>query len=545
MSIGNAGDVFSVFGDSVLGVGSYVAQPLAMGHSAHAVLPSSHPSAGTWCKPLCVPEMDQVFPYGGSAYIRIPDRPWEALRYRLLEYLLTWPENRSWRQLVELWESLQHEWPLAIFASITTDEARECPWGRLLMLLTEAASRGVSEAEVPAAAFAAASREMFAAPHVMNTAFCAGWPIYGLLDRALEPSALLSHDHLSLRVRFFEFGFSSSKAPEEMVSFLNAAFEACAYEAPEEDCMVASRPLLRTLHDAQSKALFGRGVCPQGSIAVWLDHMEPAPIYPLCLNAYRNNIDDQLKRKGRHAEAAEIANLLSFQGFGDPGCRVLDVGANVGAITTMLALMGYRIVAAEPLPRNADLLEATLRLNGLAQVPFPGRQINAGEVSVLRMAIGEKAGEKIIFEGRGNAGDSQILAREACHNETHLCQGAVMTPVARLDDLFHYGDEPFCFMKIDVQGYEPQVLKGAMGLLDAKFIRTIYFEWRPNITLSRGEDPAVALWLLHSLDYRLMVPKSWFEFDPTGVNWVSAGPEHFRDFCFPQVKGNIIAHYSP
>ena len=127
--------------------------------------------------------------------------------------------------------------------------------------------------------------------------------------------------------------------------------------------------------------------------------------------------------------------------------HIVDVGANTGIFSLLVARLypACRVHAFEPFPPAADLLEANIRLNALENV------------LVRRAALSDYTGNLPLF----------------FNNALRLTQGAslqarsdrvnqVEVPVVRLDDyLLSEGISEIELLKIDVEGYEHQVLWGA------------------------------------------------------------------------------------
>lgn len=167
----------------------------------------------------------------------------------------------------------------------------------------------------------------------------------------------------------------------------------------------------------------------------------------------------------------------------EPGSVVLDIGANVGAITLGLARQvgaAGRVYAFEPAPPNRQRLQANLDLNpDLAQ-----------RVTVLPMGLGKEAATLYWHEEPGNPGNGWL--RPA---------GEEPVEVRTLDGVMgEQGLERLDFIKIDVEGMEWDIFQGATKTLK-HWCPTLYFE-----TLSRfreeGEGHAPILELLESLGYQ-------------------------------------------
>lgn len=126
------------------------------------------------------------------------------------------------------------------------------------------------------------------------------------------------------------------------------------------------------------------------------------------------------------------------------GDVVIDCGANHGFTTVLFSRWAGpagRVFAFEPLAHNADILETNLRLNDI------------GNATCRRAAAGESPGTvRITTHPNGT-----IL------NGAVSCQRAIEVPVVRLDDAVDC--ESVNFLKLDVEGFELEVLKGARRIL--------------------------------------------------------------------------------
>lgn len=150
------------------------------------------------------------------------------------------------------------------------------------------------------------------------------------------------------------------------------------------------------------------------------------------------------------------------KGYLKRGMTFVDVGANVGYYTLMAAsLVGAegRVLAFEPSPYAFDRLASAIKKNLLAQA------------QVTQIGLSDTPGELQLFIPKivGNHSPSMIA------NEG----GApINVPVRRLDDyLTMAGINHVDLMKIDVEGYEPNVLRGAEGYLKAGNISAILCEF--------------------------------------------------------------------
>jgi FkbM family methyltransferase len=141
----------------------------------------------------------------------------------------------------------------------------------------------------------------------------------------------------------------------------------------------------------------------------------------------------------------------------DRMCRtslvVVDVGANVGLFSCLAAARvgdAGRVVAFEPIPANLRYLRRNVAQNGYSD-----------RVRIEEKAVGEDVGTVDIFMVKGSIGTHSISARNAA-NSTE----SVSVPVTNLDT---YAEENglsrIDALKVDVEGYEGHVLRGATAVL--------------------------------------------------------------------------------
>ncbi len=138
---------------------------------------------------------------------------------------------------------------------------------------------------------------------------------------------------------------------------------------------------------------------------------------------------------------------------------VLDVGANAGQSAKKIFASGYkgRIISFEPVPGPFKKLKSKAAKNP--------------QWSVIQAAIGEMDGEIEIYVAE-NLESSSILPMLPRHKEAAPDSkeiGVIKTPLLRLDSLKEegkIGNQDCIFLKIDVQGFELQVIKGSLEILN-------------------------------------------------------------------------------
>jgi FkbM family methyltransferase len=165
----------------------------------------------------------------------------------------------------------------------------------------------------------------------------------------------------------------------------------------------------------------------------------------------------------------------------------LDVGANIGQ--SALEVIRYRpdckIASFEPLSEAHAIASK-------ASEAFPLWTVYP------RMALGETEGEVSIHIS-DNSVSSSLLPMKALHVESapgSACTREEKTKVKRLDQVLEdHSPTNRYYLKVDTQGFEMNVLKGAVGILDQVVAIQVELSWEE---LYAGQPLAIEVisWLL-------------------------------------------------
>ncbi|AXK81208.1 FkbM family methyltransferase [Pseudolabrys taiwanensis] len=150
----------------------------------------------------------------------------------------------------------------------------------------------------------------------------------------------------------------------------------------------------------------------------------------------------RLMNRPRSAER-ELSRLKNLVSRGD---TAIDVGANLGLYTRTLAGLAARVHAFEPSPDMATML----------------RRTSARNVTIHEVALSDGEGNAALRIPR--AGDHLTHGLASLEPGAVGGQDVVVTDVSRkrLDSMI---DEPVNFVKVDVEGHELNVLRGATALI--------------------------------------------------------------------------------
>lgn len=150
-----------------------------------------------------------------------------------------------------------------------------------------------------------------------------------------------------------------------------------------------------------------------------------------------------------------VEERFLLRGLLKPGMRVVDVGANIGYYLLLFQQAvgpGGGVVCIEPSAENLPELRRNISINGMHNV------------ELHEVALGEHEGRVGLHSGI-NSGVTEGTV-----------DAPYEVPLRRLDTLVN---APVDFVKIDVEGYEGQVLAGAERILVRRPV--LFLELHPHI----------------------------------------------------------------
>lgn len=173
-----------------------------------------------------------------------------------------------------------------------------------------------------------------------------------------------------------------------------------------------------------------------------------------------------------------------------PAEQVLDIGSFLGVYAIVMARWSGprgRVLAFEPSPGSGTILQRHLRMNG-----------QADRVSLVRSAVGAEPGTLELREY-----DDPYRNAVAITPPDNIHRGLTRVPVTTVDEICASRGFVPTLMRIDVQGFELAVLRGARETIrQGRGRLRIVLEVHPQLWGNYGADAAQFDALLADLGLR-------------------------------------------
>jgi len=218
-----------------------------------------------------------------------------------------------------------------------------------------------------------------------------------------------------------------------------------------------------------------RALLPQrvrlGAASVWLNPQDPVVSGALTFRVY------------------ERGEISFFRSRFRADMTFIDVGANVGLYSALaLSTPGFRgrVLAIEPHRESRAYLEKTIRGNAAA-----------ASAAIVGLAASDRAETLTLYQNPDNKGDNRLYPDGLLHGQETV--GA-----DTLDNICReHGIASVGFVKIDVQGAEAKVVRGARAVLGASEDCILMTEFWPYGLARCGADALDYLEMLRELGFRL------------------------------------------
>jgi FkbM family methyltransferase len=160
---------------------------------------------------------------------------------------------------------------------------------------------------------------------------------------------------------------------------------------------------------------------------------------------------------------------VHIYGTGEQGVHsgdvVLDCGANIGVFTRVALDAGAsKIIAIEPAPENIECLRRNF-----------SPEIAAGRVVIVPKGVWDKEDKLTLrIDPTNSAADSFVIERKTAVT-------SIQVPLTTIDNLVsELKLERVDYIKMDIEGAEPNALTGAAGTIK---------KWKPRISVSAYHQP--------------------------------------------------------
>jgi FkbM family methyltransferase len=166
---------------------------------------------------------------------------------------------------------------------------------------------------------------------------------------------------------------------------------------------------------------------------------------------------------------------------------VVDVGGFRGVTSQWFARRAGQVITFEPMPESADSMRQLLKIRAIKNV------------DVHQIALSDQIGqsELNIYEIKGHNSLGRV--------NTSKYLRSIQVSTTTLDCFAtEHGIDSIDLLKIDVEGFEFEVLSGAVQLLRSKKIKALVFESNQPVLRSLGKTAQPVYDILASHSYRVM-----------------------------------------
>jgi FkbM family methyltransferase len=194
--------------------------------------------------------------------------------------------------------------------------------------------------------------------------------------------------------------------------------------------------------------------------------------------AYRSAFESQVLDPEQNEEFRVFRSYCHKQMF------LFDIGAHFGVFSLAAAHSGGTAIAVDPSPTATRMIARQATLNGLAE-----------RIRVLRVAASDKDGTiELLSSGAFSYGYFKFA-------KNRLRQDLTEVPSITIDHMTRDFGAP-THIKIDVEGHEAEVLRGAKATLNSRS-PLVFLELHNGIIRSEGGDPNPVLDELLGAGYAL------------------------------------------
>jgi FkbM family methyltransferase len=187
-----------------------------------------------------------------------------------------------------------------------------------------------------------------------------------------------------------------------------------------------------------------------------------------------------------------VSKLKEYSATGHKGVFI-DIGANIGVHSFAAAANGFETHCFEPMPHNFEVLSCTVSANPT----FPSL------MHINQVALSDKPGPDLcMLAPSDNQGHAHIAGADGGEDsDRSKCQ---MVPQVTLDTYWELvlKKKRATGMKVDVEGYEPRVFRGAVQMMTHAPPCFIQMEFFPQLMANFGENLGEFIFQVMSYGYK-------------------------------------------
>ncbi len=198
--------------------------------------------------------------------------------------------------------------------------------------------------------------------------------------------------------------------------------------------------------------------------------------HPVCLRVFRPFRNDPAQKQELDGFIARCCRSMRF----------FDIGAHYGFFTLAALHFGgaeARAVVAEPSGKALGVLRANLKINRIAR-----------RVTIVHAAVGEKDGKLPMLTTGPQSADYFVAPCTERSDVTYV-------PVKCLDTIVEESGLDPTHIKIDVEGFEEEVIRGGQSVL-SRLRPILFLELHGRIIRARGRNPETVLDSLEAIGYQ-------------------------------------------
>jgi FkbM family methyltransferase len=207
--------------------------------------------------------------------------------------------------------------------------------------------------------------------------------------------------------------------------------------------------------------------------------------------ANENSIIKFLER-GRHYEPDVSLMMCKIV---EPGDVVVDIGANAGFFTVLLATLvgpGGRVLSFEPGVNNLDRLKNNISINGLTNVELVEKAANDAPGAIQFFINSDDSGGNALWDVGTFPGNVKSAAAP---------QAVAIAATTVDDEVQERGLAPPKLIKVDTEGAELNVLKGCRALLADQLVPFVIAEYHPFGLAKMGTSPEALRAFMETFGY--------------------------------------------